>query len=98
MKFNKEQHYKITKITAHDSSKPSRIPDDYWAIGVLSKEPEIDSKVMMWRLANKENPEGKLGYFTTSTVKKIDKGTDFWTIHTKNSIYKLEEFKLEEKS
>jgi hypothetical protein len=97
MTFNKEQHYKITKITAHDSSKPSRIPDDYWAIGTIEKEPEIEKILFMWRLANQKNPEGKLGYFATSTVKKVDKGADFWTIHTRNSIYKLEEFKLEEK-
>jgi hypothetical protein len=92
MIFNKERHYRITKLAAHDPDKPSNILENHWVVGTLSEEPLVGRKVKMWRLANREHPEGLLGYFSTSAVEKIDKNENFWLISTRNSIYKLEEF------
>lgn len=92
MKFNNATHYKITKLSAHDPIKLSCIDNNYWVIGVLEKEPEVGAVVFMWRLANKNYPDGRMGYFKTSTVKSVNKKDDHWEILTKNSVYKLEKY------
>lgn len=90
--MDKPKFHRIRKIADIATNHP--IPLQYWVEGILLDSPRIGDKVIMLRLANTKNPEGKLGYFQTSKIVSIDQNK----ITTANSVYEIEEIKEEDLS
>lgn len=86
-KFSSETLWVLRKISGKDNSS---LPPDYWVIG-FGQEPAVGERICMVRLANKEFPEGRHGWFESTPIKSVARndGWDFWVIQTENSIYEL---------
>jgi len=80
--------HRVTKISKNDGRE---IYPDYWVLGELQMgDYKIGGKISVWRLANSDHPEGRLGEFTSSEIMEIQYG-DFDLVRTQNSVYKVEE-------
>jgi hypothetical protein len=68
---------------AGQDNGPVSLPIDYWAIGVLENDVELDKPLVMMRT----NRNGVMtpGLFHTSYVKRIEGNL----LHTENSIYRV---------
>ena len=88
--YKAEKFHKLTKLSTINEN-PNGIDDTYWVLGVLISPPTIGKPLLMARIANSLNPNGKEGIFNTSEITSFDSGAGFVTLKTKNSIYKLEE-------
>lgn len=87
MQLDLQKTYRITKL---EGKSQEEYPNSYWVQGNLGKIPEVGKSLFMWRFANSNYPNGRLGYFQTSVITSIALEGDFWTINTMNSKYRLE--------
>lgn len=73
------------------SGKPNAtLSEDHWLIGFFDESSLREGfPIQMTRLANKTNPEGKWGIFTSSPVVDFQVQGSGWRIQTENSIYEL---------
>jgi hypothetical protein len=83
---------RLTKQMSINANE-SWVAAGHWAQGYLCYPVTTGKMIMMIRIANSEHPDGYLGLFNTSAVKRIDQKDGYQLIRTENSIYKLEEVK-----
>ena len=57
-------------------------------IGILGQLKEGEPLIMT-RVSNQDNPEGRWGIFTSSKVEVIQNSIDGYMVETKNSVYHL---------
>jgi hypothetical protein len=87
-KYPGETLWLLQKKSGKDNAS---LPSDHWVIG-FGQEPTEGERIVILRLANKEYPEGRHGWFESTPVRSMTRNdeADFWVIQTENSEYKLE--------
>ena len=83
---------RLTKQMSINATE-SWVAAGHWAEGYLCYPAKVGSMIMMIRLSNSKHPDGHLGLFNTSVVKRIEDRDGYKLVRTENSIYKLEEVK-----
>jgi hypothetical protein len=81
----------LWSVTKFSKNEDAKIHPGYWAVGFLREDMyTVGGYILLGRIANTNNPEGKSGVFSSSTISIIDKGELFDIVTTQNSIYKVE--------
>ena len=96
MKYN--QFIRLTKLESlnefskiNNSTWVFDSKDNWFCEGYLASDVKVNEQLTMIRIANYDNPQGKLGTFNTSTIQKIDNIDEkTFKLFTLNSIYFLE--------
>jgi hypothetical protein len=91
-KYPKTQLWQIIKISEANKGTLSL---GYWLIGQLQADKyKIGGCINVFRLANNEHPEGKIGHFISSEILTLETHEDYDIVHTNNSIYKIRKINL----